>query len=179
MTIGRGARVGPGRGILLLLLLTGMETDLKLAQRVGRAAISISLSGVAVPFACGVALGILMPESLLPAPDQRLLTALFLGTALSISSIKIVAAVVREMNFTRRTLASHRSSAIIGDTIGWIIIAIISASRRPARSRRQADPEHIRVHGEASRSAGGVFLIRWSTAFERVPGHHRILVIMG
>ena len=40
-------------GILLLLLLTGMETDLKLAQRVGRTAISISLTGVAVPFACG------------------------------------------------------------------------------------------------------------------------------
>ena len=112
-------------GILLLLLLTGMETDLKLAQRVGRIAISISLTGVAVPFACGVALGLLMPESLLPAADQRLLTALFLGTALSISSIKIVAAVVREMNFTRRNLGQIIvSSAIIEDTIGWIIIAI-------------------------------------------------------
>ena len=51
-------------GILLLLLLTGMETDLKLVRKVGRAAISISLTGVAVPFACGVTLGLLMPESL-------------------------------------------------------------------------------------------------------------------
>src|ERR1700716_1192293 len=82
-------------GILLLLLLTGMETDLKLVRKVGAAAISVSLTGVAVPFACGVALGELLPESLLPRPDQRLLTSLFLGTALSISSIKIVGRTVR------------------------------------------------------------------------------------
>src|SRR6195256_4113733 len=112
-------------GILLLLLLTGMETDLKLVRKVGRAAISISLTGVAVPFACGVTLGLLMPESLLPHPDQRLLTSLFLGTALSISSIKVVAAIVREMNFTRRNLGQVIvASAIMEDTIGWIIIPI-------------------------------------------------------
>ena len=112
-------------GILLLLLLTGMETDLKLVRRVGRAAISISSAGVIVPFACGVTLGWLMPEDLLPEPDKRLLTALFLGTALSISSIKIVAAVVREMKFTRRDLGQIIvSSAIMEDTIGWIIVAI-------------------------------------------------------
>ena len=112
-------------GILLLLLLTGMETDLKLVRKVGKAAVSVSIAGVAVPFICGVALGWLMPESLLPKADQRLLTALFLGTALSISSIKIVAAIVRDMKFTRRDLGQVIvSSAIMEDTIGWIIIAI-------------------------------------------------------
>jgi Kef-type K+ transport system membrane component KefB/nucleotide-binding universal stress UspA family protein len=112
-------------GILLLLLLTGMETDLKLVRTAGKAALSISLTGVAVPFICGFALGQLMPEWLLPHPDQRLLTSLFLGTALSISSIKIVAAVVREMGFTRRKLGLIIvASAICEDSIGWVIIAI-------------------------------------------------------
>jgi len=112
-------------GILLLLLLTGMETDLKLVRTVGKAALSISVTGVAVPFICGFALGQLMPQSLLPHPDQRLLTSLFLGTALSISSIKIVAAVVREMGFTRRNLGQIIiASAICEDSIGWVIIAI-------------------------------------------------------
>jgi Kef-type K+ transport system membrane component KefB/nucleotide-binding universal stress UspA family protein len=112
-------------GILLLLLLTGMETDLKLVRKVGRAAASISLTGVAVPFGCGVALGLFLPESLLPDPGKRLLTSLFLGIALSISSIKIVAAIVREMNFTRRNLGQVIvASAIMEDTLGWIIIAI-------------------------------------------------------
>jgi Kef-type K+ transport system membrane component KefB len=40
-------------GILLLLLLAGMETDLKLVRKVGKTAISISSTGVAVPFVCG------------------------------------------------------------------------------------------------------------------------------
>ena len=112
-------------GILLLLLLTGMETDLKLVRTVGKAALSISLTGVAVPFLCGFALGQFIPDSLLPHPDQRLLTSLFLGTALSISSIKIVAAIVREMGFTRRNLGQIIvASAICEDSIGWIIIAI-------------------------------------------------------
>jgi Kef-type K+ transport system membrane component KefB/nucleotide-binding universal stress UspA family protein len=112
-------------GILLLLLLTGMETDLKLVRHVGKAAISISITGVAVPFAFGMALGEFMPESLLPDPQNRLLTSLFLGTALSISSIKIVAAIVREMNFSRRNLGQIIvASAIMEDTIGWIIISI-------------------------------------------------------
>ncbi len=112
-------------GILLLLLLTGMETDLALVRKVRRAATSVALSGVAVPFCCGVALGQLLPESLLPDPGKRLLTSLFLGIALSISSIKIVAAIVREMNFTRRNLGQVIvASAIMEDTLGWIIIAI-------------------------------------------------------
>jgi hypothetical protein len=38
-------------GILLLLLLTGMETDLKLVRKVGRAATSISIAGIVVPSA--------------------------------------------------------------------------------------------------------------------------------
>jgi Kef-type K+ transport system membrane component KefB/nucleotide-binding universal stress UspA family protein len=113
-------------GILMLLLLTGMETDLKLVSRMKGAAIAISLSGIALPFTCGFVLGELLPDSLLPhMAGGRLVPSLFLGTALSISSVKIVAMVVREMNFTRRNLGQIIiSTAIIEDTIGWVIIAI-------------------------------------------------------
>jgi K+:H+ antiporter len=112
-------------GVLLLLLLTGMETDLQLVRRVGRAAITVSIAGVAIPFACGFALGEFLPAEFLPKPDARLVTAIFLGTALSISSVKIVAMVIREMNFMRRDLGQIIiASAILEDTIGWVIIAI-------------------------------------------------------
>lgn len=114
-------------GILLLLLLTGMETDLGLVRKTGRAAFSVSATGIAVPFVCGYLLGELLPEAMLPRPELRLITSLFLGTALSISSVKIVAMVVREMHFMRRNLGQVIvASAIIDDTIGWTIIAIIS-----------------------------------------------------
>lgn len=112
-------------GILMLLLLTGMETDLSLVRKVRTPALLVAVSGIAVPFACGVALGELLPDALLPDPEKRLLTALFLGTALSISSIKIVAMVVREMNFMRRNLGQIIvASAILEDTAGWIIISL-------------------------------------------------------
>ena len=115
-------------GILMLLLLTGMETDTRLVRRVGRAALSVSFTGIAAPFACGFALGQFLPDAMLPSAGHRLVTSLFLGTALSISSVKIVAMVVREMNFMRRDLGQVIvASAIIDDTIGWIIIAVTFA----------------------------------------------------
>jgi len=113
-------------GILMLLLLTGMETDVKLVSKMKGAAVAISLSGIALPFACGFALGEVLPDSLLPSmAGGRLVPALFLGTALSISSIKIVAMVVREMHFMRRNLGQIIvSTAIMEDTVGWVVIAI-------------------------------------------------------
>jgi Kef-type K+ transport system membrane component KefB/nucleotide-binding universal stress UspA family protein len=113
-------------GVLLILLMTGMETDLKLVRASSRASISASMAGIIVPFAFGFALGEFLPDSMLPDPDKRLITSLFLGTALSIASVKIVATVVREMNFLRRTVGQViLGSAIVDDTVGWIIIAVI------------------------------------------------------
>jgi len=114
-------------GILMLLLLVGMETDFAIVRRQKRKAFFSSLSGIIVPFVCGLALGELLPDSLLPAPEKRLVTALFLATALSISSIKIVAMVLMEVGAIRRNIGQLiMASAIIDDTIGWIIVAVIS-----------------------------------------------------
>ena len=175
-------------GILLLLLLTGMETDLKLVRKVGRAALSISLTGVAVPFICGFALGQFIPDALLPSPEQRLLTSLFLGTALSISSIKIVAAIVREMGFhAPQSRTDHRR---VGDLRGFDRLGRHRHHTRPRRSgldrpgergqervgdRRVPDRElHHRTPGRLS-------LIRWANDnFESdFPVITTILVIMG
>jgi Kef-type K+ transport system membrane component KefB len=175
-------------GILMLLLLTGMETDLRLVKKAGRAAISTSVAGIVVPFACGFALGELLPAAMLPKPDQRIITSLFLGTALSIASVKIVAMVVRDMGFMRRNVGMVLiASAIIDDTVGWVIIAIISG---------------LAVHGQVDALALGqsvlgtaIFLaasftlgrrlvfsiIRWTNDnfVSEVPVVTAILVIMG
>jgi K+:H+ antiporter len=112
-------------GVLLLLLITGMETDIRLVRKVGVAALAVTATGVIVPFVCGFMLGQVLPQSVLPDAQHRLVASLFLGTALSISSIKIVAVVVREMNFLRRNLGQIIvASAIMEDTIGWIIVSI-------------------------------------------------------
>src|SRR5207302_4927075 len=110
----------------MLLLLTGMETDLSLVRKNRATAFSVSLAGISLPFLCGIVLGEMLPDEMLPHPEQRLVTTLFLGTALAISSVKIVAMTIRELNFMRRTIGQVTvAAAIIDDTIGWIIIAII------------------------------------------------------
>jgi K+:H+ antiporter len=113
-------------GVLLLLLLAGMETELRLLHRIGRTAVAVSIAGITLPFAFGFALGEFLPAAIVPHPDQRLVAALFVGTALSISSVKIVAMVVREMNFAQRNVgAVILAAAVIDDTIGWMILAAV------------------------------------------------------
>jgi Kef-type K+ transport system membrane component KefB/nucleotide-binding universal stress UspA family protein len=113
-------------GVLLLLLLTGMETDLSVMRHSGRAAVSVSVAGIAVPFLLGVAAIELLPATMLAQPQQRLLLALFIGTALAVSSVKIVAALVRELGFIRRTVGQIiLAAAIIDDAIGWIVVSVI------------------------------------------------------
>ena len=114
-------------GILLLLLLTGMETNLGLLRRRKRAVISSSVTGIAIPFVLGVMLAYGLPAGAIPMHENRLVTALFLGTALSISSVKIVAMVLIDIGAMRRDLGQLiLSTAILDDTIAWIIIAIIA-----------------------------------------------------
>lgn len=113
-------------GVLMLLLLTGMETDLALVKRVRKTATLISLGGIVFPFACGYALGEFLPADLLPDPHRRLFTSLFLAVALAISSVKIVAAVLREIDYLRRDLGQViLAAAITDDIVGWTALAFI------------------------------------------------------
>jgi len=175
-------------GILMLLLLTGMETDLKLVKRARRAAVSVSAAGIVVPFVCGFVLGQFLPEAMLPRPDQRLITSLFLGTALSIASVKIVAMVVREMKFMRRKIGTTLvASAIIDDTVGWTIIAITSSLALHGVLNAATVAQSVLGTGLfllASFTLGRrlVFgLIRWTndTFVSEVPVVTAILIVMG
>ena len=116
------------------------------------------------------------------------MTALFLGTALSISSIKIVAMVVREMNFMRRDLGQVIiASAIIEDSIGWIVIAItfslatqgkVDAGSLGAQRRRHGG---FLVVSLTHRPQIVHTLIRWANdhLMSELPVITVILVIMG
>ena len=67
-------------GMSLLLLLTGLETDLRLLRNLGRAALIASVMGMVLPFALGFGLGYLMPARYLTDPSHRILFSLFLAT---------------------------------------------------------------------------------------------------
>jgi Kef-type K+ transport system membrane component KefB/nucleotide-binding universal stress UspA family protein len=175
-------------GILMLLLLTGMETDLSVVRKSRGTVLSVSLTGITVPFVCGFGLGELLPETMLPDPEQRLVTSLFLGTALSISSVKIVAMVVREMNFMRRTVGQLIvTSAIIDDTTCWIIMAITFGLALHGGVDLGSLTQSVMgtaLFLAASFTVGRrlvFFLIRWAndSLVSEVPVITTILVIMG
>jgi Kef-type K+ transport system membrane component KefB len=174
-------------GILMLLLLTGMETDLALVKRVKRSAAFTSAGGIILPFICGYLLGEYLPSDLLPDPSRRFMTSLFLATALSISSVKIVAAVLRDVDFLRRDIGQIiLASAILDDTIGWIILSLIGGIA--AHGAVQVAPLLMSVSGTAVFLAvcftvGGAvvaWLIRWTseTFVMEMPVISVILVLM-
>ncbi|HEX2272782.1 MAG TPA: cation:proton antiporter [Acidimicrobiales bacterium] len=114
-------------GVIMLLILTGLETDVGLIARKGKGAAAISLGGIAVPFATGVALGFLLPTDFVAAPDKRLVFAFFIGTAMSISAIPVIAKVLMEMKIIRRDIGQITLAAgMIDDTVGWILLSIVA-----------------------------------------------------
>src|SRR5438477_4553031 len=60
-------------GMTLLLLLTGLETDLRLLRNLGRAALIASMVGMVLPFGLGFGLGYFMPASYLVPGGSRML----------------------------------------------------------------------------------------------------------
>src|SRR5208283_4119020 len=72
-------------GVIMLLLCTGLETDLEILRGMGHVAALVSTFGIIIPLAGGFALGWWMPATYLAAPDQRLIFSLFLAIAMAIS----------------------------------------------------------------------------------------------
>ncbi|HEX6940646.1 MAG TPA: cation:proton antiporter [Longimicrobiales bacterium] len=116
-------------GALFLLLITGLETDLGLIRQHARTAMGVSFGGILVTFTSGFGLGWLLPNELLahPGAGQRLVFALFVATAMSISAIPVIAKVLMDMNLMRRDVGQTIIAAgMSDDTTGWILLSIVA-----------------------------------------------------
>jgi len=114
-------------GVLFLLIVTGLETDLNLIVRKGKTALLISLGGIVVPFITGLGLGWLLPESFLVDPSGRLVFSLFIATAMSISAVPVIAKVLMDLKLIRRDIGQVTLAAgMTDDTIGWILLSVVS-----------------------------------------------------
>jgi Kef-type K+ transport system membrane component KefB/nucleotide-binding universal stress UspA family protein len=114
-------------GVIFLLLLTGLETDLALIRRQAKTAAGASIGGIVVPFATGFLLGWYLPATLLANPGQRLVFALFVATAMSISAIPVIAKVLMDMNLMRRDVGQTILAAgMTDDAIGWMLLSIVA-----------------------------------------------------
>lgn len=113
-------------GAIFLLLITGLETDLPLIRRHAGSAISAAAGGLVIPFATGLVLGYFIPSFLLVNEDSRLVFALFLAAAMSISAIPVIAKVLIDLNLMRRDIGQAIIAAgMVDDTVAWVLLSII------------------------------------------------------
>lgn len=107
-------------GVIILLFAIGLETELASLLRVGAAAATVAIAGVAVPFALGyysaIALG--LPQ----------IHAIVCGAALCATSVGITARVLSELGCLDTDEGRViLGAAVIDDIIGLIILAVIAS----------------------------------------------------
>ena len=105
-------------GVLLLLFQVGLEMDLGEMARVGRPALLVAIIGVALPFAAGFGVA--------SAFGEEAKIALFVGAALTATSVGITARVLGDL----RALSLTESRIVLGaavadDVLGLVILTVV------------------------------------------------------
>jgi Kef-type K+ transport system membrane component KefB len=107
-------------GVVLLLFEVGLTTRLADLVKVGVSAFLVACVGVVVPMALGYVVGVWL------VPDAGWVAHLFLGAALSATSVGITARVLRDMG--KVGSAEGRiilGAAVIDDILGLLVLAVM------------------------------------------------------
>jgi Kef-type K+ transport system membrane component KefB len=113
-------------GVVLLLCVAGLEVNLGIVRKRGRSALLASLMGILMPLAGGVLLGVLLPDSDLMRPDRRMLFAVFMGVALSISALPVIAKTLLDLGLFKTDVGLLvMAAAMIDDLVGWLAFSVL------------------------------------------------------
>ena len=114
-------------GVVFFLLTAGLEIDLRSIFRQGKSALLVSFFGVIIPFSLGFLAAGAFPQFLgAGVGASRLIFALFVGTALSISALPVIAKILMDLNLLRTEMGTVvMSSAMFDDLVGWILFSMI------------------------------------------------------
>ncbi|HYE22784.1 MAG TPA: cation:proton antiporter [Verrucomicrobiae bacterium] len=110
-------------GVIILLFQVGLESNIAQMRRVGTRAFLVAIIGVVAPFALGT---YIVGPWLLPGLSAN--AYLFLGAALTATSVGITARVFRDLGKLQLPEAQIvLGAAVIDDVMGLVILAVISA----------------------------------------------------
>ena len=108
-------------GVILLMFIAGLETDLKEMRRVGRVAFWAAFGGVALPMIGGIAVATAFG---LPVFWE----GIFIGTILTATSVSISAQTLMELGALRtREGATILGAAVIDDVMGIVVLSVVVA----------------------------------------------------
>jgi Kef-type K+ transport system membrane component KefB len=126
-------------GMVLFVGLTGMEIDVQGLRRRRSSLVWVSLCGLVLPFVLGVAAGLKTPTELLVDESHRMVFSLFLGVALSVSAIPVIAKILSDMRLLHRDISQLTLGvAVIDDAVGWCLLGAVSAFSLHGLDGRQA-----------------------------------------
>jgi Kef-type K+ transport system membrane component KefB len=113
-------------GLVAFVFIAGLELDLTCLRCQGRSTLITGFSGVILPLALGYEMVVLMPQLWsIPFEDQGIF-ALFMGTALSISALPVIARILIDLELLKTDLGGIiMGAATINDVVGWSIFALI------------------------------------------------------
>lgn len=115
-------------GIMFLLVVVGLETDLALIRNRFRTATAVGLAGLVVPFIAGLGVSFAFPDQLLVDPARRKVFALFLAVALALSAIPVLAKILADLGMMRSPFGqSALAAGMIDDIIGWTLLGIVTS----------------------------------------------------
>src|SRR5947207_1964176 len=144
-------------GVLLLMFVAGLETDLEEMRRVGKVAFWAAFGGVVLPMAGGAATAVAFG---LPLFWQ----GLFVGAILTATSVSISAQTLLELGALRtREGSTILGAAVIDDVMGIIVLSLVVAFAKA--SQDGVDLWQIMLVGLriAAFFAAGIFAGRWFT----------------
>jgi Kef-type K+ transport system membrane component KefB len=114
-------------GVLLLVGIAGAHLDLASLRRRGAAAVRISLLGLVIPLALGLLAGFYAP-GILRAGADRAVFGLFVGVAMCVTAIPVIAKTLADMNLLHREVGQLTMTAgMVDDAVGWFLLSVVSA----------------------------------------------------
>ncbi|MEU8061435.1 cation:proton antiporter [Microbispora bryophytorum] len=115
-------------GVLLLVGITGMTIDLAQIRRQGTTAVRVSAGGLLLPLAAGIATGLALPAALSGQDVDRTVFAWFVGVAMCVSALPVIAKTLLEMGLLHRDIGQQIvSAAVVDDAAGWLLLSVVSA----------------------------------------------------
>ena len=115
--------------VLLLVGVTGTHLDLRVFRTRGRAAVLVSLCGLLVPLAGGIAIGLVLPGALAGEGTSRQVFALFIGVAMCVTAIPVIAKTLSDLKMLHRTVGQLTLAAgLIDDAVGWLLLSVVAAA---------------------------------------------------
>jgi K+:H+ antiporter len=115
-------------GVVLFMLVVGMEVDIKHLREKASAAIMVSHASIVVPFLLGASLSLALYRFLAPADTSFTAFALFMGIAMSITAFPVLARILEDRGLTQTHLGSIAiACAAVDDVTAWCMLAVVIA----------------------------------------------------